>query len=206
MLRRRLSNLSRMTFRVATDCLADEKTSPVQLFCSRYGEYGRKYNILSSLSSGESPSAMAFSMSVHNTSASLFSIDRQDTANSTSLAGGEATLETAFVEAWSLLTAGEASSVLVVYHDEPLPEIYREQITTVAHPAAIALLLRLPNTAEETLRVTLDWSVKDQDTQMAEPLLDPALRVLRLILSGGDSVTNDTGRLIWNWGQNSAAT
>lgn len=204
MMRRRLSSLTRMAFRVAADCLVEEDSLPAYVFCSRYGEYGRTYNILIGLSDEEPASALAFSMSVHNTSASLFSIDRRDTSLSVSLAGGEMTLETAFIEAWSLLTTGDASSVLVVYHDEPLPEIYRGQITTVAHASAFALLLRLPETAPDASRLTLDWNERRQGATMAEPLLDPALQVLRLILERGDPVTFDTGRLVWKWSQTAA--
>lgn len=204
MMRRRLSSLTRMAFRVAADCLAEEDSSPVHIFCSRYGEYGRTYNILTGLSNEEPVSALAFSMSVHNTSASLFSIDRRDTALSVSLAGGEMTLETAFVEAWSLLTAGDTSSALVVYHDEPLPVIYDRQITTVAHPAAFALLLRLPEMAVKVSRLTLDWSERRPGAKTAEPVVDPALQVLRLLLERGDPVTFDTGRLVWKWSQNAA--
>ncbi|MBT4626344.1 MAG: beta-ketoacyl synthase chain length factor [Rhodospirillales bacterium] len=204
MMRRRLSSLTRMAFRVAADCLSDEDSSPVHIFCSRYGEYNRTFGILSELSKGEPASAAAFSMSVHNTAASLFSIDRHDTSISTSLAGGEATPETAFVEAWTFLTSGEASSALVVYHDEPLPEIYRRQITTVAHPAAFALVLRLPDTERDAFRLSLNWDGNRLSAKTANSPSDPALQVLRMMLAGGGPVRVDTGRLVWEWSQNSA--
>ena len=199
MMRRRLSGLSRMVFRVAVDCLADEEDSVAYVFCSRYGEYNRSYGLLTDLANGEPASAAAFSNSVHNTSASLFAIDRRDTSQSTAVAGGEATLETAFMEAWSLLSDGMAPRVLVVYHDEPLPELYRGQPTTVLNSAAFAMLLRLPDSGRDAIDLRLSWD--PQEEIPAEPCTasDPALRVLGLLLKGGDPVVLDTHRLVWTW-------
>ena len=39
MMRRRLSGLSRMAFRVAADCVDGTDENPGFVFCSRYGEY-----------------------------------------------------------------------------------------------------------------------------------------------------------------------
>ncbi len=199
MMRRRLSGLSRMVFRVAVDCLADEEDSVAYVFCSRYGEYNRSYGILTDLANGEPASAAAFSNSVHNTSASLFAIEMHDTSQSTAVAGGEATLETAFVEAWSLLSDGIAPAVLVVYHDEPLPELYRGQPTTVFNNAAFAMLLRLPDPRRDAIDLRLSWDPHEENP--AEPCTasDPALQVLGLLLKGGDPVVLDTQRLVWTW-------
>ena len=211
MMRRRLSGLSRMVFRVAADCLADEENSIVYVFCSRYGEYNRSYGILTDLANREPASAAAFSNSVHNTSASLFAIDRRDTSQSTAVAGGEATLETAFMEAWSVLSDGMAGAALVVYHDEPLPELYRGQPTTVLNSAAFAMLLRLPDPERpdperNAIDLRLSWDPREEIS--AEPCTarDPALQVLALLLKGGDPVVLDTERLVWTWSTGDEAT
>ncbi len=199
LMRRRLSGLSRMVFRVAVDCLANEEQSVAYVFCSRYGEYNRSYAILTDLANGGPASAAAFSNSVHNTSASLFAIEKQDTSQSTAMAGGEATLETAFMEAWSLLSDGIAPAVLVVYHDEPLPELYRGQPTTVLNSAAFGMLLRLPAPGREAINLRLSWH--PHEVVPAEPCStsDPALQVLGLLLKDGVPVTLDTERLVWTW-------
>ncbi len=199
LLRRRLSGLSRMVFRVAVDCLGDGEDSIIHVFCSRYGEYNRSYGILTDLANREPASAAAFSNSVHNTSASLFAIDRRDTSQSTAVAGGEATLETAFMEAWSVLSDGMAGAALVVYHDEPLPELYRGQPTTVMNSAAFAMLLRLPDPERNAIDLRLSWDPREEIS--AEPCTarDPALQVLGLLLKSGDPVVLDTVRLVWTW-------
>jgi hypothetical protein len=199
MARRRLSGLSRMAFRVAVDCLADEQDSVAYVFCSRYGEYNRCYGILTDLAKGDPASAAAFSNSVHNTAASLFAIERQDHAQSTAIAGGEATLEAGFMEAWCLLSDGIASSVLVVYHDEPLPELYLGQPTTVMNSAAFAMLLRLPERGRDAPNLQLSWRTQSEMPAGPCTVSDPALQVLRLLLKGGDPINLATERLIWTW-------
>ena len=185
--------------------IADEDGSVDFVFCSRYGEYNRSYGILTDLANGEPVSAAAFSNSVHNTSVSLLAIEKQDTSRSTAVAGCEATLETAFIEAWSVLNDALATAVLVVYHDEPLPEIYRDQPTTVFNSAAFAMLLRLPDPGRDAMELQLSWD--SHADYPAEPCtsLDPALQVLGLLLKGGAPVMLNTERLIWAWSRTEEA-
>lgn len=209
MLRRRLSSLSRMVFRVATDCLEGQDAPQAYVFCSRYGEFGTSFDILRNLVKGIGVSPAAFSTSVHNTSASQFSIARQDRSQTTMLSGGEATLEAAFVEAWGMLCAANASRVLVVYHDEVLPPLYESEVTTVRHSAAFALLLGLPGRGETVDRLKLSWRPHMVAPEVVSPAQgndgDAALKVVRLILKGGDQVIRDTGRLEWIWSKHAAA-
>ena len=199
LMRRKLSPLTRMAFRVATDCMHDHPPASAHIFCSRYGEYGRTFDILSALADDEPLSAMAFSMSVHNTSSSLFSINQQDIAISTALAAGSATLETAFVESWSMLEVGDASSVLVVYHDLPLPEIYQPQSGSVDNPIALAMLVSLPDASSSEARLALSWgSASDLAAHQSSPMA-AALNLVRMLLEKGDVVTVGSGRLVWKW-------
>jgi len=200
MMRRRLSTLSRMAFRVAADCLEDEALSPTLVMCSRYGEFARSYNILEENAAGNPASAAAFSMSVHNTAISLFSIETGNRSASTALAGGEATLETGFLEAWSLLFNRDASSILLIYLDEQLPELYRVQKTTVAHDGAIAMLLTLPGGGDAEANLDLGWSSRNSTGATArETASDPAMEVLKLLANGKGSFVLDTDRLVWTW-------
>lgn len=199
MLRRRMSPQTRMTLKVAKTCLDGESTAPAFVFCSRYGEVHRSHEILTDLAKGEIISPMAFSTSVHNTPAGFFSIATRDTAPSTALASGEATLENAFVEAWCMLRDGTAEKALLVYHDEPLPPVFSSLATSVRHSAAIALLLRVPGTPEHRPRLTLSCRPRPAAEPMPSESEDPALQTLRLLIKGGDAVTVDTGRLIWTW-------
>ena len=199
MLRRRLSSLSRMVFHVATACLDSGAQPDAYVYSSRYGEYERSFGILSDLARQEAASPAAFSHSVHNTSASLFSIDRKDPAPYTALAAGAGTLESAFLEAWSLLKSQEAGCVLLVHHDEPLPPLYKVQTTNVTLRCALALVLQLCETDLKADQLQLSWQGSRADTPLPFEADDPVLRVLQLLISGGDPFTNDTGRLVWSW-------
>ncbi len=205
MLRRRLSSLSRMVFHVAATCLDGEALPDAYVYCSRYGEYERGFEILAGLARQESVSPAAFSHSVHNTSASLFSIDRGDSAPYTALAAGAATLESAFLEAWTLLKSGEAGRVLLIYHDEPLPPLYKGQETNVTQNCALALLLQPSKTSLETDQLELSWQGSPADSPLPLEADDPALQVVRLLINGGEPFTNDTGRLIWQWTKHARA-
>lgn len=198
LMRRRLSGLSRMAFRVAADCLG-ETNDVAYVFCSRYGEYQRSFGILTDLAQDAPASAAAFSMSVHNTAASLFAIETKHTSSAVSVAGGDTTLETGFIEAWSQLESRAANSILLVYHDEPLPPIYSEQSTTVEHPVAIALLLRSVREKDPSDILHLGWDSSEKVLDSAGFPPNPALSVLKSLLTGGAAIVFDSGRLVWTW-------
>ena len=187
-----------MALRVAWDCVATDGHGCASIFCSRYGEFTRSFEILQTLARNEPVSPMSFSQSVHNASAGLFAIARRDRAPSSALAAGTETLEAAFVEAWSMLTIGEVPAVLVVYVDEPLPRLYAEQPTTVGRAAAFAMLLTRPESGRTSGRLRLAWRVADGEATR-EPMRDPAPRLLRLLLAGGEPVTIASYRLVWTW-------
>jgi hypothetical protein len=204
MMRRRLSTLSRMAFRVAADCLLDEVEPVRHIHCSRYGEYRRNFRILEGLAANEPVSAAAFSMSVHNTASSLFAIETKDTAPSTALAGGEATLETAFLEAWSQLCADPHGRILIVYHDETLPNLYCGQETTVRSNSAFAMLVSPADATAARPILRLGWHARSQAAPQPSPPGDPSLEVMSLLRSGGPPFTFDAGRLVWTWTRTNA--
>ena len=205
LLRRRLSSLNRMAFHVAWRCLP-EGTPPICIFCSRYGEYARAFEILTCLATEEPISPNTFSLSVHNTTSSLFSIMRQDRTHSTSVAAGAATLETGFLEAQSLLTETPEASALLVYYDEPLPALYEGHAAAIQVSAALGLLLRLPRPdapAETTLR--LSWQASGDNERQEKAAAHPVLRLARLLTEAGSEDKLDDGRLAWTWSRHVAA-
>ena len=202
LLRRKLGRVARMAFFVASECLEGEDSSPEYVFCSRFGDYGRTYRILDDITNNEPASALAFSMSVHNASSSMFSIERADIAKSTSLAAGQSTLETAFVEAWSRLQTREMRSVLIVYHDEPLPDLYYNN-KMVSYPVAAAFLVTLPDDVKGTVGIRLKWSNDERTLKQTESISMPVLRVLRLLLNGDTTEYTHAERLSWEWSRTS---
>ncbi|MBI2397027.1 MAG: beta-ketoacyl synthase chain length factor [Xanthomonadales bacterium] len=120
MMRRRVERLGRAALQVAYRALQGAPACPA-VFASRYGDMQRSVDLMRQLANDGAVSPTAFSMSVHNAFAALFSIARGDRSNYSAVAAGAETAECALVEAIGLLAEG-APEVLVVYYDEPLPE------------------------------------------------------------------------------------
>jgi hypothetical protein len=205
LLRRRLSPLNRMAFHVASACLPDGEP-PFCIFCSRYGEYRRAFEILNALDGAEPVSPNAFSLSVHNTVSSLFSIARGDGTHSTALAAGATTLEAGFLEARGLLAESPGRSALLVYYDEPLPSLYAERADPVETSAALALLLKLPERAEASdMVLKLSWCGSEGGQSAPAAPQHPVLRLAKLLLGVERRDDIADGRLAWSWSRHDAA-
>ncbi len=123
MLRRRASRVSRAALRVAWECNEPDHTTRM-IFASRHGELHRSSELLSDLAREQPLSPNAFSLSVHNSAAGLYSIATGNRAGATALAAGMDSLPSAIIAAAGYLQRGE-SAVTVVMADERPPEFYR---------------------------------------------------------------------------------
>jgi hypothetical protein len=179
MLRRRLGRLSRMALHVANEA-AQGGAPHSTVFASRHGELSRTVNILHSLSANEAPSPAAFSLSVHNSAAGIFSIARADHAPSTALAAGEETLLWAMQDALVRLNADPDAQILLVYTDEPLPAEYPVSASTSEPAHALAFLL---SHGEE---LHLEWSENNEKPHSPEPF---SLHVLAHLLGHRESIS-----------------
>jgi hypothetical protein len=112
LVRRRLSNLSRMALQVARDGVR-------VLFASRHGELRRTTDILHTIAAGEPVSPTSFSLSVLNAMTGVFGIARGDRAPASALSAGAQTLGYALLEAHAQYQTDPAAPVLLVYADEP---------------------------------------------------------------------------------------
>lgn len=138
-MRRRLSPLSKMALKVAHDCAA-ERDAVRLVFASRHGELRRTTGILDDIVAGEPVSPTAFSLSVLNAMAGVYSIARRDRSPSTAISAGAQTLGYALLEAHAQYAADPSTPVLVVYADEPADERYGA-IEHEASAGALAVLL-----------------------------------------------------------------
>ena len=125
MQRRRLSAIAKLALGHALQAL-ENNTVDYIIWVSQYGDEHKTLKILEDVLQGQTPSPTQFSTSVHNAVSGLYSILCEDATPSTSLAGS---WKDAVVEAyaWLKTTNNKDAKVLVVYYDEPLPEIYKEQ-------------------------------------------------------------------------------
>lgn len=203
--RRRLSDVTRMAFATVEQCMSDDLgTEPREgrmrfLFCSRYGEFPRSFNILQGLVRKEPVSPTAFSMSVHNTAASQFSIHCKDPSPFTAIAAGESSLENAFVDAWAQLQEDDCDTIMLVYHDQPLPDLYQDQATSVTCSLALAILLTAQSAGDIASILRLSWLPSRTAEGTTATRVNTTLPVIRLLLGTDTTVTLDTGRLAWTW-------
>ncbi len=123
LVRRRLSALSKMALKVAHDCAADCEAVRL-VFASRHGELRRTTGMLEDIAANQPVSPTAFSLSVLNAMAGIYSIERGDRSSATAISAGPETLGYALLEAHAQYSADSATPVLVVYADEPADERY----------------------------------------------------------------------------------
>ena len=141
MLRRRLDRHGRMALATAWAC-AEGLDSVQFVFASRHGDLSRTLELLTALGNKDMLSPTSFSLSVHNSTAGLFSIARGDRAAATAMAAGSDTLGLCMLEGANMIAEG-AEHVLVCYADDVLPPPYRPYMAGVKarNPFSISLLL-----------------------------------------------------------------
>ncbi|MGB9429029.1 MAG: beta-ketoacyl synthase chain length factor [Gammaproteobacteria bacterium] len=153
LMRRRLDRFGRMALYTAWTC-AEGLDSIRLVFASRHGALDRTVSLLSSLANQEGVSPALFSLSVHNSTAGLFSIARGDRSAITALAAGADTLCMSLLEGANLLAEG-AGRVLVCYADDAVPAPYRPFVAAASARLPFAISLLLVPAAEASVRCRL---------------------------------------------------
>ncbi|GGP21762.1 beta-ketoacyl synthase chain length factor [Silvimonas iriomotensis] len=168
MLRRRAQRLGRMALEVLYQSEADSAANIV--FASRFGEIQQSTALLRELARSHAVSPQAFSMSVHNAVAGLYTIARKEPARVMALAAGTQTAQAGLFEAAMQVTDG-APRVRLVFCDEPLPALY----SPFAEPEtpAFAIMLTLVPGDDYALSWQLEEAASDAN----------ALDVLRFVLT-----------------------
>lgn len=165
MQRRRLSTLAKLALNSAMQI---QSQTPVDyiVWVSQYGDERKTLKILHDVLSDQTPSPTLFSTSVHNAVSGLYSILCQDATTAVSLAGA---WRDGLIEAYAWLkTTNINGQVLVVYYDEPLPDIYQESQNFTAFSMAALVSLGQGN-----LSLDLDYAVPAVDSfQQAQTFHD----------------------------------
>ncbi len=158
MLKRRLTPLAKTVFSAAIQCLPEGNSDIPLVFSSTHGELAKSLNMMEQLEQGEEISPTAFSLSVHNAIAGLFSMAFHDQNQTTVIAPGKEGLCAAFIETAGLLQEGH-EEILLVFYDEPLPEFYPAEPFQLSCPqeSALALLITQPNN-NKGIRIKLSQS------------------------------------------------
>jgi len=202
MLRRRAGFVGKMALEVAYRCL-DGQTDVPTVFCSRHGECTRSVELLSDLTQELPLSPTAFSLSVHNAAAGLFSIARHDQGSHSALSAGHSGVEHAVIEACGLLADG-APSVLLVVYDGVLPEVFHAFQDCQEQSFAWAWLMQ-PTSADSAETMSLSWAGVDGKgnavtTAAAPDLQQPGgLDVLAFYLRRDPELARTVDARCWRW-------
>ncbi|UYF71180.1 beta-ketoacyl synthase chain length factor [Acinetobacter ursingii] len=144
MQRRRLSPLAKLAINAAMQTL-EQQSADYIVWASQYGDEVKTLGILQDVLTRQTPSPTQFSTSVHNAIAGLYSILCKDDTISTSLSCG---WSEAMIEAYAILKSHpQIKTVLVVYYDAPLPEIYQDR--RHFEPFALSTLVSLEHANAE---------------------------------------------------------
>lgn len=196
MLKRRLSPLAKTVFCAANQCLA-EKASVPAVFSSTHGELTKSFTMMEMLEAGEEISPTAFSLTVHNAIAGLFSMAWKNKLQCTVVAPGEDGMAPAFIEALGLLQEG-AEQVLVVFYDEPIAAFYPTAPYKLATDQRCALALRIGKRGGGP-RLRMAWSSECGDDG-EQPWQLPAF--VQFLSESRPTLTIKTPRHSWHWEKN----
>ncbi|PSW06876.1 beta-ketoacyl synthase chain length factor [Photobacterium lipolyticum] len=206
-MRRRMSSLSKLAMQTAislTQQIPDRDIDYI-VFSSRHGELTRTVKLLQDILNGEDASPTAFSQSVHNTAAGLYTISTRKAIPVASIGAGENTLHSALIEAAAYLAEYPSHNVLVVDFDEPLPSPYLQ--FDVGHYQGYALGMVL--TGGDAYQ--LSWEPGSNQTAVRPPQapfskeklskeqLPQSLDVIANLLSKNNTWSIAARRTHWHW-------
>lgn len=197
LLRRRCNRLTRIMLASAFACApiddANEASAPRTVFASRHGSINDSIAQLEALARGKPLSPTAFSHTVHNVQAGLFSMAAANRQASSSISGQADTFASAWIEALTHLDREPNRDVLLVSGDVPLDPMFAPLVEEAAVPHALAL--RLASEGEGT---ALGFATVG-DRCGAAHAWPEALEFLRWLLSGDDALVLGSGPCRYEW-------
>ncbi|MGR8940603.1 MAG: beta-ketoacyl synthase chain length factor [Gammaproteobacteria bacterium] len=193
---RRLSPLARAVFNAIDQCVSPDEKLPT-VFSSAHGEVGKALGMLKAIQAGEELSPTAFSLSVHNAIAGLYSIAYHNPQEITVLAPGTQGIAPAFFEALGLLQE-YAEQVLVVLYDEPIDDFFPVAPYKLNADFTCALALRLSLTGPGMpLRFCRGHDARDDGDDGEQPLQLP--HFIDFLLQGRQGVSVGCQGHHWRW-------
>lgn len=198
MTRRRLTLWGAMAIEVACQCRDEISENTPTIFASRHGDTHRTLELLKNIAAGEALSPTAFSLSVHNSSSGMFSIEQKLYANAVAIAAGKDTLGHSLIEAHNLLSQGH-EKVLLAFCDLPLAEFYQPYNDELEQPHALCFVLARAEKAKTQLQLSYtatEACAPDRQSQ-ASNSLSMSLQFLRFWYSRQTRFLYAGKRLTW---------
>lgn len=195
LLRRRCSRLTRMMLHAAHEACPANTLQTLPVVCaSRYGEITTTIGLLEALADGQPVTAAAFTHSVHNTQAGLFSIAAKNRRMASALAAGPDTFPCAFLEALTLIHRARGGAVLILVGDEPLPPVLEAFSDDGDAAYAVAIVIEAVVSGPRLRLAPAEPGVAPERRAWPQ-----ATEFLRWYLSGEKSRTLGTGPRAWTW-------
>jgi hypothetical protein len=193
MLQRRLSPLAKAVFNSADKCIVTGEQIPT-VFSSAHGEICKSLEMLNVIQAGDEVSPTAFSLSVHNAIAGLFSIVYANQQEITVIAPGQEGIAPAFVEGLGILQEG-ADAVLLVLYDEPIADFYPVSPFNLNADNRCALTLRIALTGDGLpMQFSRSSMTRDDGEQPIQ-----LFAFLRFLLAEDNSLILGNRGHSWRW-------
>lgn len=202
LLRRRMSRLSRMVTYVAMRCCNEAGIAPNSVsvvFASYHGELLSTVDMLGQIKKGEPISPTDFTISVHHSPISIFSLVTGNQHTNRAIAGGEESFCYGFLDAMGLLLQGD-KPVLFITGDDHLPLPFSNLVSQPSIPNVVALLLR-KDPVPGNLRISLTMEIPSQNERSVNSLSNasPSLDFVRWLLIGEQKWSISSKKRIWTW-------
>ena len=183
--RRRLRRLGSMA--LETTYRLPETSAPI-VFCSKYGESDRCYELLKELTETGIVSPQSFSLAVHNAIPSLYTIDRKINPNVIAISS-DAEVLSALLEVQGLFASGE-EMVRIIVAEDSVPEVYKHYCDFVGESYAYAVDLVSAG----------DISIGFSNIQDSDPIaqnLSINLNVLRFLIGAEKCYAEKVNGVCW---------
>jgi hypothetical protein len=167
MQRRRLSPFAKIALYAAHQASVNNEEDLPMIFSSRHGDLHKTSDLLGELALDNELSPTAFSLSVHNAVAGLYSILTHNKSAINAMAAGQDSVFMALVDAYARLKSGICNKVLLVHVDQALPHTYDEFKDEKQIDHAVAFVLSLDDSIKSSFNLNFDAHKKtDSDDKV----------------------------------------
>jgi len=195
MLRRRCNALTRIMLTAAFGCGGGDAAARYRtVFASRHGSINDSIGQLEALARRKALSPTAFSHTVHNVQAGLFSIAAGNREASSSISGQADTFASGWIEALTQLDREPGRDVLLVVGDVPLDPMFAPMVEEAAAPYGLAVRLGREGEGE-----TLHLEVASEPPPVRRAPWPDALEFLRWLLSRDERLVLGSGPCRYAW-------
>lgn len=156
MQRRRLSPFAKLALHCALEAADSVLETVPTVFASRHGDLHKTSQLIANVANKEALSPTQFGLSVHNAVAGQFSIFTNNKAPSTATSAGEDSFFMALIDAVCKLKTNDYDSILLVYTDEIVPDIYKSYVMQNEVSVGSALLIEKPKLGANNMSLTFE--------------------------------------------------